>query len=71
MNTQIILKFGVVFVGLVLIIMAMNNLRTGYSYGLTGKGKFYQKDEPGLFLFLFVSRIILGCLCLSLAYYVP
>lgn len=71
MNTQDILKFGVVFVGLVLIISAINNLRNGWTFGLTGKGKFYREDEPGHFLLLFVSRIFLGCLCLVLAYFVP
>jgi len=71
LNTQDILKFGVVFVGIVLIIGAINNLRTGYTFGLTGKGKFYRKDEPGHFMFLFFSRIFLGCLCLALVYFVP
>lgn len=71
MNTQEILKVGVVFVGLVLIISAVNNLRSGYTYGLTGKGKFYQKDEPRHFFLLTITRILLGCLCLLVAYVVP
>jgi len=71
MDTQDILKFGVAFVGIVLIIGAVNNLFTGYTYGLTGKGKFYRKDEPGHFMFLFACRIFLGCLSLALVYFVP
>lgn len=71
MNTQEVLKIGVVFVGLVLIISAINNIRSGYTYGLTGKGKFYKKDEPRYFLLLTASRILLGCLCLLVAYLVP
>jgi len=71
MNTQEILKFGVAFVGIVLIISAIHNLRTGYTFGLTGKGKFYREDEPGHFMFLFFSRILLGCFCLALVYFVP
>ena len=70
MEVQDILRYGVVFVGLVLIIGALNNLHTGYTYGLTGKGKFYRKDEPRHFMMLFVSRVLLGLLCLVAAYFV-
>ena len=71
MNTHEILKYGVVFVGVVLIIGAINNLRNGYTYGLTGMGKFYRKDEPGHFMVLFVTRILMGLACLGLVYFVP
>jgi hypothetical protein len=71
LSTQEILRYGVVFVGLMLIISAFNNVRSGYTYGLTGKGKFFQKDEPVHFLLLTVARILLGCLCLLVAYVVP
>jgi hypothetical protein len=71
MNTQEILKYGVVFVGVVLIIGAINNLRNGYTYGLTGMGKFYRKDEPGHFMALFVTRLLMGLACLGLVYFVP
>jgi len=71
LNMQDILKFGVAFVGIVLIIGAINNLRTGYTFGLTGKGKFYRSEEPGHFMFLFACRIFLGCLSLALVYFVP
>lgn len=70
METQDILEFAVVFVGLVLIIGAVNNLVTGHTYGLTGKGRFQRKDEPGHFMFLFLSRILLGCACLAIVYFV-
>jgi len=70
METQDILRFGVAFIGLVLIIGAINNLHTGYTFGLTGKGKFYRKDEPGHFMFLFFIRVFLGCTCLALVYFV-
>ena len=71
MTTQEILKFGVVFVGIVLIIGAINSLRTGYTYGLTGKGKFHRSNEPGHFMFLFASRVFLGTLSLALVYFLP
>ncbi|MGA9573831.1 MAG: hypothetical protein WBS20_07795 [Lysobacterales bacterium] len=71
METQDILRFGVAFVGLVLIIGAINNLHTGYTFGLTGKGKFYRKDEPGYFMVLFLSRIFLGLVCLAAVYFAP
>jgi hypothetical protein len=71
MEVQEILRFGVVFVGLVLIIGALNNLHTGYTFGLTGKGKFFRKDEPRHFMILCLSRIFLGLACLGAAYLVP
>jgi len=70
METQDILAFAVAFVGLVLIISAVSNLLTGYTYGLTGKGKFRRKDEPRHFMFLFWSRIILGFACVAIVYFV-
>ena len=71
MDVQEILRFGVVFVGLALIIGALNNLHTGYTFGLAGKGKFFRKDEPRHFMVLFLSRVFLGFVCLGAAYFVP
>jgi hypothetical protein len=71
MNTQEILKLGVIFVGIVLIVSAINNLRNSYTYGLTGKGRFERKDEPVHFMMLFAIRLLLGGMCLLLAYSVP
>ena len=70
METQDILEYAVAFVGLVLIISAVSNLFSGYTYGLSGKGRFRREDEPRHFMFLFWSRIILGCACLAIVYFV-
>ena len=54
------LRFGLVFVGVVLLGGAIAQLRSGTTYGLAGKGRVRRDDEPGYFLMLLVGRIVLG-----------
>lgn len=65
------LRFGLIFVGIILILGAINQQRTGITYGKEGKreGGYHvvRRDEmPKYFWFLFSARLILGIISLLL-----
>ena len=57
---RIALHIGLIFVGLLLIIGAINQHRTGETYGLRAQGVIRRSERPAYFAFLFYSRLILG-----------
>ena len=63
--SAIALKWGLVLVGALCFYGAIDQIKKGWTYGLTGKGRVESKDEPGYFLMLFIGRIILGAVCLA------
>ena len=58
--STVALRFGLIFVGIVLLGGAVAQLRSGTTYGLAGKGKVRRDEEPGYFLMLLVGRLVLG-----------
>jgi hypothetical protein len=54
------LRFGLIFVGIVLLVGVVAQLRSGTTYGLAGKGRVRRDEEPGYFLMLLVGRLVLG-----------
>lgn len=61
MNYQVkALKIGVIFVGILLIYGAIDQVRKGETYGATGRGRFRKEAKPTYFWYLFFVRILLG-----------
>ncbi|MBE0590826.1 MAG: hypothetical protein IH616_00325 [Gemmatimonadales bacterium] len=58
--STVALRFGLIFVGIVLLGGAVAQLRSGTTYGLAGKGRVRRDEEPGYFLMLLVGRLVLG-----------
>jgi len=54
------LRFGLIFVGIVLLAGVVAQLRSSTTYGLAGKGRVRRDEEPGYFLMLLVGRLVLG-----------
>jgi hypothetical protein len=54
------LRVGAVFVGLLLLFSAVNQMRTGVTKGLSGRGTITRSDNPLYFSFMFLGRIVLG-----------
>lgn len=65
--STVALRFGLAFVGVVLLGGAVAQWRSGATYGLTGKGRVHRDDEPGYFLMLLVGRVVLGIASLASA----
>jgi hypothetical protein len=59
------LRFGLLFVGIVLLGGVVAQLRSGTTYGLAGKGRVRRDEEPGYFLMLLIGRILLGVASLA------
>jgi len=59
------LRIGLAVVGLLLLGGAVAQVRTGSTYGLSGKGRVHRDEEPGYFLMLLVGRLLLGVACLG------
>ena len=60
-----ILRFGAVLVGVLLLVAAAAQWRSGTTFGLAGKGRVRRDEEPGYFLMLLVGRIVLGVAALA------
>lgn len=59
--TQIIaIAVGCMLVGVLCIGGAIQQLRTGETWGATGKGRVVRDEEPGYFWWMFVMRIVFG-----------
>ena len=54
---------GLIFVGVVLVGGAIQQVRTGETFGLSGRGHLTRNEAPGYFGFLLVSRVLLGGAC--------
>ena len=65
------LRFGLVFVGFVLLGGAIAQWRTGTTYGLAGKGRVRREEEPGYFRMLLVARLVLSAVSLGLGLLLP
>jgi uncharacterized protein (DUF983 family) len=60
-----ILRFGAIVVGVILLVAAVAQWRSGTTFGLAGKGRVSRDKEPGYFLMLLVGRIVLGAAALG------
>ena len=60
---------GAVLVGVLCIHGAIAQVRSGETWGATGKGRVFRSEEPGYFWALFAVRIVLGPLALLLGWF--
>lgn len=60
-----ILRCGAIVVGVILLIAAVAQWRSGTTFGLAGKGRVRRDEEPGYFLMLLAGRIVLGVASLA------
>ncbi|MBS0577351.1 MAG: hypothetical protein JSS45_13175 [Proteobacteria bacterium] len=60
MSQTTAIALGCVLVGLLCIGGAIQQVRTGETWGATGKGRVYRDQEPGYFWGMFVARVVLG-----------
>lgn len=66
MTEAVAIAMGCVFVGALCIWGAIDQVRTGETWGATGKGRVYRAGEPGYFWYMFAVRIVLGPISLVL-----
>ncbi len=55
---------GCILVGVLCVAGAVNQLRTGETWGATGRGRICRASEPGYFWYLFAARAVLGTIAL-------
>ncbi len=55
---------GCILAGALCVIGAVNQLRTGETWGGTGRSRICRAREPGYFWYLFVVRAVLGTIAL-------
>lgn len=60
MTPTFAIAIGCMLVGILCIGGAITQVWTGRTWGATGKGRVYRRDEPGYFWGMFVARIVLG-----------
>lgn len=66
-----LLRIGSIILGTILLYSAGAQLRTGSTYGLTGKGRVHRDEEPGYFSMLLVARVALGIATILLGLFLP
>ncbi len=64
MSQAVAISAGCILAGALCIVGAVNQLRTGETWGATGRGRIYRASEPGYFWYLFVARSVLGTVAL-------
>ena len=60
MSQAVAIAAGAVFVGALCFWGAVAQVRSGETWGGTGKGRVYRIEEPGYFWYMFVMRVALG-----------
>ncbi|MCC7060781.1 MAG: hypothetical protein IT508_11175 [Burkholderiaceae bacterium] len=65
MSQAVAISIACVFVGALCVIGAIDQVRTGETWGATGKGRVYRASEPGYFWYVFAARIVLGPIALA------
>lgn len=64
MSPALAIAIGCALVGVLCIAGAINQVRTGVTWGGTGKGRVSRAGEPACFWYLFAVRIVLGPIAL-------
>ncbi len=64
MSQGVAIATGCAFVGALCVIGAINQMRTGETWGLAGGGRVFRSEQPGYFWFLFAARVVLGPIAL-------
>jgi hypothetical protein len=63
------LHWGLVLVGIFLLYGAYDQARKGTTFGLAGNPRISRNEQPGWFVFLLVSRLVLGFISLGIGIY--
>lgn len=64
MSQAVAISVGSEFVGALCVIGAINQVRTGETWGLAPSGRLYRGEQPSYFWFLFVARALRGAIAL-------
>ena len=68
---RIALRLGLILVGFLCLYGAVDQIRKGETFGLSGKGRVLREEEPVYFQMLFFGRLVLGSAALLAGLFFP
>lgn len=65
MSQAVVISAGCIMVGALCLAGAVNQVRTGTTWGATGRGRIDRASEPAYFWYLFGARLALGAVAVA------